>query len=73
MQAKEKQFDRSKSDAQATKVEPVKISDFSLEAYHEYSQKLTRAVRTIHAGPNQGFWCTGGCVLPKSFLLVAAT
>jgi hypothetical protein len=37
----EKKFDTSKSDAQATVVEPVKITDFDFEAYQEYFQELT--------------------------------
>lgn len=35
-----KVFDSGKSDAQATKVDPVKVSDFCFEAYQEYSQQL---------------------------------
>jgi hypothetical protein len=34
-------FDTSKSDTQATKVDPVKVADFSFETYQEYEQKLT--------------------------------
>ncbi len=33
-------FDSGKRDAQATKVDPVKVSDFCFEAYHEYAQRL---------------------------------
>lgn len=36
----QKKFDSGKSDAQATKVDPVKISDFNIEAYQEYTQEL---------------------------------
>jgi hypothetical protein len=35
-------FDTSKSDTQATKVDPVKVSDFPFESYQEYEQKLTK-------------------------------
>lgn len=38
---KKKGFDTSKSDSQATVVEPVKLTDFCFEAYKEYDQKLT--------------------------------
>jgi len=34
-------FDSGKSDAQATKVDPVKVSDFCFDAYSEYNHKLT--------------------------------
>ena len=37
---KTKRFDTSKNDAQATSVDPVKVSDFCFDAYQEYSQKL---------------------------------
>lgn len=36
-----KLFDQQKSDSQATIVEPVKVSDFCFETYHEYSRELT--------------------------------
>ncbi|MGV8093930.1 MAG: uroporphyrinogen decarboxylase family protein [Mangrovibacterium sp.] len=36
-----KSFDSGKNDAQATKVEPVKVSGFCFEAYQEYAQGLT--------------------------------
>jgi len=43
-------FDTSKSDTQATKVDPVKISDFPFESYQEYEQKLmTRCEKFIKA------------------------
>jgi hypothetical protein len=43
-------FDSSKKDAQATKVDPIKASDFSLDAYQEYAQKLTeRCEKFLHA------------------------
>jgi hypothetical protein len=35
-----KKFDTSKSDAQATKVDPVRVSDFGFDAYQEYNSKL---------------------------------
>jgi hypothetical protein len=35
-----KVFDSGKSDTQATKVDPIKISDFNIEAYQDYTQKL---------------------------------
>lgn len=34
-------FDSGKSDAQATKVDPVKVSDFCFDSYREYVQGLT--------------------------------
>ncbi|RLD70933.1 MAG: hypothetical protein DRI98_06620 [Bacteroidetes bacterium] len=34
-------FDTSKNDAQATRVNPVKVSDFPFQAYQQYDQKLT--------------------------------
>jgi hypothetical protein len=34
-------FDTSKNDAQATKVDPVKVADFPFKSYKEYEQKLT--------------------------------
>lgn len=36
-----KKFDTSKSDAQATLVDPVKVSDFPFQTYRQYEQKLT--------------------------------
>jgi len=36
-----KKFDTTKSDAQATKVDPVKVSDFPFETYQQYEQKLS--------------------------------
>ena len=36
-----KKFDTSKSDSQATFVEPVKVSDFCFDTYREYNQELT--------------------------------
>jgi hypothetical protein len=36
-----KKFDSSKNDAQATVVEPVKVSDFCFDVWQEYAQKLT--------------------------------
>ena len=36
-----KKFDTSKSDAQATLVDPVKVSDFPFATYQQYEQKLT--------------------------------
>jgi len=36
-----KKFDLSKTDAQASKVDPLKVPDFCFEAYQEYCQKLT--------------------------------
>ena len=36
-----KKFDTSKSDAQATLVDPVKVSDFPFQTYQQYEQKLT--------------------------------
>ncbi len=35
-------FDTSKNDAQATRVDPVKVSDFPFDTYQQYEQKLTR-------------------------------
>jgi hypothetical protein len=37
-----KGFDSAKNDAQATKVNPVKVSDFCFDAYSDYNQKLTK-------------------------------
>lgn len=37
----EKVFDSGKRDAQATTVDPVKVSGFCFDAYQEYNQKLT--------------------------------
>jgi hypothetical protein len=37
-----KKFDTSKNDAQATKVDPVKVADFPFETYQEYESKLTK-------------------------------
>ncbi len=34
-------FDTGSSDAQATKVDPLKVSDFDFDAYRHYNQKLT--------------------------------
>ncbi len=34
-------FDTSKNDAQATRVDPVKVSDFPFDTYQQYEQKLT--------------------------------
>ena len=43
-------FDTSKSDTQATKVDPVKVADFPFETYQEYEQKLTeRCLKFIKA------------------------
>lgn len=43
-------FDTSKSDTQATKVDPVKVSDFPFEMYQEYEQKLSkRCLKFINA------------------------
>lgn len=36
-----KQFDTSKSDSQATRVDPVKVTDFCFDAYQDYDQRLT--------------------------------
>ena len=36
-----KNFDTAASDAQATKVDPVKVSDFDFDTYQQYTQKLT--------------------------------
>jgi len=41
MEKTKKIFDSGKSDAQATKVDPVKVSDFCFDAYSEYAKKLT--------------------------------
>ncbi len=38
-------FDTSKSDAQATIVDPVKVADFPFETYSEYENKLTERCR----------------------------
>jgi hypothetical protein len=38
-------FDTSKSDAQATLVDPVKVSDFPFQTYQQYEQKLTERCR----------------------------
>jgi hypothetical protein len=35
-------FDTSKNDAQATRVDPVKVSDFPFDAYQGYESELTR-------------------------------
>ncbi len=35
-------FDTSKNDAQATKVDPVKVADFPFETYQEYESELTK-------------------------------
>ncbi len=35
-------FDTSKNDAQATKVDPVKVADFPFETYQEYESDLTK-------------------------------
>lgn len=35
-------FDTSKNDAQATKVDPVKVADFPFETYQEYERELTQ-------------------------------
>lgn len=35
-------FDITKSDGQATPVDPVKVADFPFEVYQEYEQKLTK-------------------------------
>lgn len=37
-----KKFDTSKNDAQATKVEPVKVADFPFGTYQEYESELTK-------------------------------
>lgn len=41
MRSTKKVFDLSKSDAQATKVDPVKVSDFCFDTYSEYCHTLT--------------------------------
>jgi len=41
MKVSKNKFDTSKSDAQATAVDPVKIADFPFDAYQEYEQDLT--------------------------------
>lgn len=42
-----KSFDFNNRDAQATKVDPIKVSDFCFESYHEYNQKLTDRCRNF--------------------------
>jgi hypothetical protein len=43
-------FDTSKSDTQATLVDPLKVADFPFETYQEYDQKLTeRCLRFMKA------------------------
>lgn len=42
-----KTFDTAKSDAQATRVDPVNIADFPVESYHEYSEALNARCRNF--------------------------
>lgn len=42
MEKTKKIFNSGISDAQSTKVDPVKVSDFCFDAYSEYTQKLTK-------------------------------
>jgi hypothetical protein len=46
-----KSFDTSKKDAQATVVEPVKVSDFNLEAYLDYENSLAERCRNFIKSP----------------------
>jgi hypothetical protein len=48
----DKSFDTSKKDAQATVVEPVKLSDFSLEAYLDYENSLAEGCRNFIKNPS---------------------
>jgi hypothetical protein len=45
MRNTKKVFDLSKSDAQATKVDPLKVSYFCFDTYSEYCYKLTERCR----------------------------
>jgi hypothetical protein len=45
-----KKFDTSKSDTQATQVDPVKVSDFPFQTYQQYEQELTgRCIEFINS------------------------
>ena len=56
-------FDTTKSDAQATRVDPVKIADFPFEHYREYEQELTGRCRQ--------FWKSGSGALVYRRMRVA--